>query len=254
MTVSIGDQEYIDGVTITRQEFYEKMAISDVLPKTSQAGPAAYEKMFRKVTDQGDSAVVIAPGAQLSGTYQSAMMAAAEFENIYVIDSGAVAIGAGVLTARALQLAESGLDAASIAQILEQEKGKIYMVARLDTLDNLQRSGRISKTLAFAGTLLDIKPMVAVRDGKIVMAGKARGGSQGNQLMLRHIQRQGGIDWSKPILLGYTGLSDELLQDFLESSANFWAELPQTPPVTSVGGVIGTHAGPGAISVAYFRK
>ena len=202
----------------------------------------------------GAPAVVITPSAHLSGTYQSAVIAASEFENFYVVDSGSVAIGAGVLTARALQLADSGLDAPAIVEILNEEKGKIHMVALLNTLDNLQRSGRISKTLAFAGNLLDIKPMVAVRDDKIVMAGKARGHNQGMKLILKHINKMGGMDFSRPILLGYTGLSDELLQRFLTFSEDVWSELSELPPITSVGGTIGTHAGPDAIAVAFFKK
>lgn len=254
MTVSFGNEEFIDGVTISREEFYIKMAQSEVLPRTSQATPAAYGEVFRQVAQTGAPAVVITPSAHLSGTYQSAVIAASEFENFYVVDSGSVAIGAGVLTARALQLADSGLDAPAIVEILNEEKGKIHMVALLNTLDNLQRSGRISKTLAFAGNLLDIKPMVAVRDDKIVMAGKARGHNQGMKLILKHINRMGGIDFSRPILLGYTGLSDELLQRFLSFSEDVWSELSELPPVTSVGGTIGTHAGPDAIAVAFFKK
>ena len=223
MTVSFGDDEFIDGVTISREEFYIKMAQSEVLPRTSQATPAAYGEVFRQVAQTGAAAVVITPSANLSGTYQSAVIAASEFENFYVVDSGSVAIGAGVLTARALQLAESGLEAPAIVEILNQEKSRIYMLALLNTLDNLQRSGRISKTLAFAGNLLDIKPMVAVRDDKIVMAGKARGQNQGMKLMLKHIYKVGGVDFSMPILLGYTGLSNELLQKILTYSEEFWA-------------------------------
>ena len=254
MTVSFGNEEFIDGVTISREEFYIKMAQSEVLPRTSQATPAAYGEVFRQVAQTGAPAVVITPSAHLSGTYQSAVIAASEFANFYVVDSGSVAIGAGVLTARALQLADSGLDAPAIVEILNEEKGKIHMVALLNTLDNLQRSGRISKTLAFAGNLLDIKPMVAVRDDKIVMAGKARGHNQGMKLILKHINKMGGLDFSRPILLGYTGLSDELLQRFLTFSEDVWSELSELPPITSVGGTIGTHAGPDAIAVAFFKK
>lgn len=254
MTVSFGNEEFIDGVTISREEFYIKMAQSEVLPRTSQATPAAYGEVFRQVAQTGAPAVVITPSAHLSGTYQSAVIAASEFANFYVVDSGSVAIGAGVLTARALQLADSGLDAPAIVEILNEEKGKIHMVALLNTLDNLQRSGRISKTLAFAGNLLDIKPMVAVRDDKIVMAGKARGHNQGMKLILKHINKMGGMDFSRPILLGYTGLSDELLQRFLTFSEDVWSELSELPPITSVGGTIGTHAGPDAIAVAFFKK
>lgn len=254
LTVHFGDREYIDGVTIDHKTFYEKLVESDVLPSTSQATPDAFDQVFRQVAQDGDSAVVLTLSQNLSGTYQSAMIAAAEHENIHVVDSASAAIGGGILTERALQLADSGMDAKAIAETLEQEKQNIRVVAMLDTLEYLKRGGRISKTVALAGTLLNIKPVVAITDGQIQMLGKARGSKQGNNLLAQEIERSGGVDFSKPVLLGYTGMSDVLLLKYIEDSKRLWQDGTEQLRYTCIGSVIGTHAGPGAVAVAFFKK
>ena len=175
LTVNFGEEEYIDGVTIDHKRFYEKLIESDVMPSTSQATPAAFTSIFEEVLKEGDSAVVITLSSKFSGTYQSAIIAAADYENIYVVDSGTVTIGAGILTEYALNLADKGMDAKKIAEVLEKEKQNILIVAMVDTLEYLKRGGRVSKTVAFAGGLLNIKPVLAVKDGEILMLGKARG-------------------------------------------------------------------------------
>ena len=254
LTLRFGDQEFIDGVTITHKEFYEKLVESDVLPTTSQATPAMFEDVFRPVAEAGDSAVVLTLSAKLSGTYQSAMIAAGEFENIHVVDSDSAAIGTGILAELALQLADQGLSAPQIAQRLEQEKENVRIIAMVDTLEYLKRGGRISKTVAFAGGLLNIKPVLSVVGGQINMLGKARGSKQGNNLLVTEIQKAGGVDFDKPVLLGYTGMSDVLLQKYMEDSKALWADSRTELNTTAIGSVIGTHAGPGAIAVAFFCK
>lgn len=254
LTVHFGEEEYVDGVTITHEQFYEKLVESDVMPSTSQATPAAFAEMFQRIADNGESAVVITLASQLSGTYQSAVIAAADFENIYVVDSGTVAIGTGILTELALKLVDEGLDAKSVFETLEEEKKKVRVVALLDTLEYLKRGGRISKTVAFAGGLLNIKPVVAVRDGEILMLGKARGSKQGNNLLVTQIHEGGGVDFSKPVLLGYTGLSDALLQKYIVDSTQLWENGVERLRYTLIGSVIGTHAGPGAVAVAFFKQ
>ena len=171
LTVHFGDEEYVDGVTIDHKAFYEKLVETDVHPTTSQATPAAFAEEFEKAKQAGESAVVITLASQLSGTYQSAVIAAQEHENIYVVDSESVAIGGGNLAERALQLLDEGLDAKAIAETLEEEKKKIVIVARVDTLEYLKRGGRVSKTVAFAGTLLNIKPVLALIGGEIQILG-----------------------------------------------------------------------------------
>ena len=254
LTVHFGQEEYIDGITIDHKTFYEKLVESDVLPTTSQAAPDAFMKEFDKVKEAGDSAVVITLSSKFSGTYQSAMIAAAEYENIYVVDSGSAAMGSGILTELALDLAEEGVDAFEIARRLEEEKKKIVIVALVDTLEYLKKGGRVSKTVAFAGTVLNIKPVISVVDGEIAVLGKARGSKMGNNLLVQEIEKAGGVDFSKPVLLGYSGLSDALLLKYIEDSKHIWEKGLHQVRYTTIGSVIGTHAGPGAVAVGFFKN
>ena len=255
LTVHFRDQEYIDGVTISHRQFYEKLVESDVLPSTSQATPAAFADVFEEVARRGETAVVLTLASQLSGTYQSAMIAASDYPGrIFVVDGTSVAIGTGILAELALRLREQGLTAEEIAGRLEEEKERIHVVALLDTLEYLKRGGRISATVAFAGGLLSIKPVIAVKDGVIQMLGKARGSRQGNNLLVQQIEKAGGVDFDKPVLLGFSGLSDALLTKYIEDSRDLWENGTESLVTTSIGSVVGTHAGPGAIAVAFFRK
>ena len=254
LTVNFGEEEYIDGVTIDYKTFYEKLIESDVLPTTSQANPDTFMKEFEKVKEAGESAVVITLSSRLSGTYQSAMIAADDFENIYVVDGGSATIGNSILVEYAIKLLDEGMSAKEIAEKLEEAKGKIVIVALLDTLEYLKKGGRISKTVAFAGTVLNIKPVVSVIDGEIGMLGKARGSKMGNNLLVQEIEKAGGVDFTKPVLLGYSGLSDNLLLKYIEDSKHIWENGLKEIRYTTIGSVIGTHAGPGAIAVAFFKN
>lgn len=253
LTLRFGEEEYIEGVTIQKKEFYQKLIESDVLPKTSQAVPADFSDIFEKIAAAGESAVVITLSSKLSGTWQSAMIAAREYEDsVYVVDSRNVAIGTAILAKLALRLVDEGMGAREIAERLEKEREKICLIAMLDTLEYLKKGGRISAAAAFAGGVLSIKPVVCIRDGEIVILGKARGSKQGNNLLVSEIRKTGGIDFTKPILLGYTGLDDTLLQKYIEDSKALWEEGISSLETTMIGSVIGTHAGPGAVAVAFF--
>ncbi len=254
LSVRFGEEEYIDGVTIDHKTFYEKLVESDVLPTTSQASPEAFKKEFDKVKEAGESAVVITVSSKLSGTYQSATIAAEEYENIYVVDSGSAAMGSGILAETALKYSDEGMAAKVIAEKLEEEKEKIVIVALVDTLEYLKMGGRISKTVAFAGTVLNLKPVISVADGEISLLGKARGSKMGNNLLVQEIEKAGGVDFSKPVLLGYSGLSDALLLKYIEDSKFLWDKGLEKVRYTTIGSVIGTHAGPGAVAVAFFKN
>jgi len=254
LTLRFGAEEYIDGITIDHKTFYEKLIESDVLPTTSQATPAAFIEEFEKARQAGEAAVVITVSSKFSGTWQSAMIAAAEYENIYVVDSTSAAMGSGILVELAIRLLDEGKSAEEIAAILEEEKKKIVVVALVDTLEYLRRGGRIPKTAAFAGALLHIKPVLSIIDGEIRMLGKARGSKMGNNLLVQQIERSGGIDFQKPVLLGYSGISDALLKKYMEDSRPLWERERTELPYTTVGSVIGTHAGPGAVVVAFFQN
>lgn len=254
LTVHFGDEEYIDGVTINHTDFYKKLVETDVLPTTSQASPALFEEQFKEAQAANEACIVITISSKLSGTYQSAVIASDEYENIYIIDSGSGAVGSGILTELAIKYLDAGLSAKEIASKLNEDKNKIVIVALLDTLEYLKKGGRISKTAAFAGGLLNIKPVLSLIDGEINMLGKARGSKMGNNLLVQEIEKSGGIDFSKPVLLGYTGLSDSLLLKYIEDSRPLWENDLNSLRYTTIGSVIGTHTGPGTIAVAFFKK
>lgn len=254
LTVRFGDREYLDGVEISKHQFYELLVESDVLPTTSQATPAAFAEYLESVASAGDSAVVITLSSKLSGTYQSAVLAAEDYPNIYVVDSQSVAIGTGVLAQYAVELAQQGMGAEEIAQELTQQREKVCVVALLDTLEYLKKGGRISKTVAFAGGMLNIKPVVTVQDGAVALIGKARGSRNGNNLLVEKIREAGGVDFERPVLLGYTGLSSALLEKYVDDSKALWADHVDKLDGCLLCSVIGTHAGPGAVAVAFFRK
>ncbi len=255
LSIFFGTDEYVDGVSINHREFYEKLIESDVLPTTSQASPDAFYRVFQQAVDAGDQVVALTVASKLSGTYQSASIAAMEFpDDVFVVDSKNVAIATGILAEYALRLVDQGMTAQQIAQELEKQRENICIIAMLDTLEYLKRGGRISKTVAFAGELLSIKPVVTIRDGEIIILGKARGSKQANNLLVKEIQNAGGVDFSRPLMLGYTGISDALLQKYIEDSAALWEDGTSELKISMIGSVIGTHAGPGAIAVAFFRK
>ena len=254
LTVHFGAEEFIDGVTIDKHRFYERLVESDELPTTSQASPAAFDAIFSDVASVGDSAVVVTLASKFSGTYQSACIAAAEYDNIYVVDSKSAAIGSGILAEYALECADKGMDAKTIAETLEKKRDEICLIALLDTLEYLKKGGRISKTVAFAGGLLNIKPVITVVDGEIQVIGKARGSKQGNNLLVQKIHESGGIDFDEPIILGYSGLSDSYLKKYVEDSRNIWQDKADSLDSTLICSVIGTHTGPSVVAVAFFKK
>ncbi len=254
LTICFGEKEYLDGITITHREFYEKLVESDVLPTTSQATPAAFKKVFEETVGPDDSAVVITISSKLSGTWQSAMIAAAEYPGICVVDGNSAAIGTGILAEYALRLADEGKTAKEIAAVLEEKKKDVCLIAMLDTLEYLKKGGRISSAAAFAGGVLSIKPVLNIADGQINILGKARGSRQGNNLLIQEIRKAGGIDFDMPILLGYTGLSDAMLQKYMEDSRPLWENAADDLHYTTIGSVVGTHTGPGVVAAAFFKR
>lgn len=253
LSVHFGDEEYLDGVTISRRAFYEKLIESDALPTTSQPTPEAFADVYRKAEAAGDQAVVITISSKLSGTYQSAVIAAEDFPGrVFVVDSCTATLGTAILAELALRLAKEGLSASDIVARLEREREQVHLVAMLDTLEYLKKGGRLSRTAAFAGELLSIKPVISLDGGEIVVRGKARGSRRGNNLLMKEIESCGGVDFTKPVMLGYSGLSDELLRKYIEDSESLWKGKVEALLTTQIGSAIGTHAGPGAIAVAFF--
>lgn len=256
LSVTFGTDVYMDGVDIDDRRFYEMLVERDELPKTGQVNPYAFSQAIAEACEAGDEAVIITVGAKLSGTNQSARTALAEAPggDVYVVDSNNVTLGERVLVEYALRLVDEGRSAAQIAAAVEAARDRVVVIGLLETLEYLVRGGRLSAAAGAVGTLLNVKPVVAVEDGLIVQLGKARGSKNGRNLLNQKVEQAGGVDFSMPLALGYTGLSDAVLKKYIEDSAALWAGRTEDElPVHTIGATIGTHVGPGAVAVAFFQ-
>ena len=248
-----GETEYRDGIDLTHEEFFEKLIESDIFPTTSQISPFEYEQKYEEIKKDGDQAIVITLSSKLSGCFQSANIAAEDYEGIvFPVDSLSVTAGERILIEYAVRLREQGLQIQEIIEKLEEKKHKIRLIALLDTLEYLKKGGRISAAAAMAGALLSIKPVVAIENGEVTVLGKARGSKAGNNMLREMVNKEGVIDFSMPFALVYSGLSDELLQKYKKDNRDLFEDAVGDIQGYSLGCAIGTHIGPGAIGTAFF--
>ena len=245
------DGEYADGIDLQIAEFYEKLVKSDTLPTTSQLTPDQFLPYFEDAKQNMDTLIVITLSEKLSGTFQSAVIAKdlCEYENIHIVDSLNVTLGLQILVRLAMDLLHTGHTTAEILQSLETNKHKIRLYALVENLEYLKKGGRLSSVGAFAGTILNIKPIIEVVDGKVGVASKARGLTGAYNKMVNLIEQSGGIDHTKYFCVGYTGAISNM-EPFLEYAKG---KLDLSARLTSpIGIVVGTHAGPGVCGIAYF--
>ena len=255
MKVTFKNEEFLDGVDLLPNDFYEKLIESNELPKTSQVNPFDFEKYIKKAKENNEEVLIITISSKLSNTYQSAIIASSEFdEGVYVVDSMNVSVGERMLVLYALKLIKEDKSIKEVVDILNQIKNKICIMARVDTLEYLKKGGRISSLVAFAGELFSIKPVVALIDGKVKMIGKARGSKNANNLLNKIVEEKGGIDFSMPFGAIYSGLTDLTLQKYIKDSAHLWKDYVSDVPIHPIGSTIGTHVGPGAVGLAFFQK
>ena len=255
MEVTFGDTTYLDGVNLSHKEFFEKLIESVEIPKTSQINEFRFSEAFDKLTKNGDEVVAIVLSSKLSNTYNSAVKASKKFGGkVFVVDSLNACIGERVLILYALKLIKQNKSASEIADELNKKKKDIKVLAVLATLKYLRKGGRISSLAAFTGELLSIKPVVAVVDGEVKLVGKAIGSKKGNNLLNQEIEKCGGVDFEMPYCVAYSGLSDTFLQKYLKDHAHIWQHETNEIPTYMIGSTIGTHVGPDAIAVAFFKK
>lgn len=255
MSISFDGEEYWDGVDLTKREFFEKLIESRELPKTSQINMFRFEERMQALTEDGNDVVAITLSSKLSGTYANAVQAAETFGGkVHVVDSLNASAGERILVQHALRLMKEGMSAEELVKRLEEARGRIKFIALLDTLEYLQKGGRVSAITAMTGTALHIKPVVSVVDGEVKSIGKAIGSRKGNNLLMQTIGKSGGIDFDMPYAAVFSGLEDSLLQKYLEDSAALWQDEMEHVPSYCIGSTIGTHIGPGAIGVAFFAK
>ncbi len=256
--IRFGEEAYFDGVNLSHQQFFEKLIESSDFPKTSQINEYRWSEAFDKLTANGDQVIAITISSRLSGTFSCAKNAAKRYPGqVFVIDSLNAATGERLLCDYALRLIAENSDAASIVNELNEKKQKIQVIAVVDTLKYLRKGGRISGVAALAGEMLSLKPVVSVIDGEVKLVGKAIGSKRSNNLLVQLVQKCGGIDFSMPYGLMYSGLSDEYLKKYLRDSETLWKDHIDDPdkiPVYLIGSTIGSHIGPNAIGVAFYKN
>lgn len=253
LSVQFGEESFRDGLDITNADFYERLRNAQTLPTTSQINPDAFVSAFQEALDRGNQVVAVVVSSELSGTFQSAVIAKEMLDSadVFVVDSRQVALSLNLLVLEAVRLRDEGKSAAEIADAVTALREKVRLYAVVDTLKYLKLGGRISAATAVVGGVLGITPIVAVKNGKVEAVGKTRGRKAGVQWIRQQANGE-EPDFSRPLALGHTDCAEALnavSEAFSDLSSQFASVFS-----CEIGAVVGTHAGPGAAGVAYVVK
>jgi DegV family protein with EDD domain len=248
LTIRFGDEEFVDRTELSNEEFWRKVATSPVLPETAAPSPGAFEERFRALRDAGaDGIVCINLSSRLSGTMQSAQVAAKALEGelpVTVVDSMTVSMGLGNQCVAACKLAAEGADVTTIAERAERTAKRTRLFGALDTLEHLRRGGRIGGAQALLGSMLSIKPVIEVRDGVVAESGKVRTRSKS----LVHLA--GRLAETKNPQNVYVFHAQA--PDIEELMERVCAIVPRDQvELGEIGPVIGAHAGPRTIGLGW---
>ncbi|HAA37980.1 MAG TPA: DegV family protein [Firmicutes bacterium] len=249
LKVHFGDVEYLDGIDLDPDSFFAKLQASDIIPRTSQPSPADFEAVYGKIAQQGDTIISIHLSAQLSGTYQSAMIAKEALPelDIEIFDSQTGSMALGMVVLEAARAVKAGKSKAEITVQIKENLQKAKVFFAVDTLEYLQKNGRIGKAAALLGGLLHLKPLLTLKDGIIVPKEKVRGKAKVQQRLIEIIGEEFGPDvQGKAVVLHTCELAAALkMKEIIEAEYNFSEVL-----LAAVGSVIGTHLGPGVLAIA----
>ncbi len=255
LKVSFEDGDYLDGVNLFPAEFYKKLNASPKLPKTSQICPFEFEEVFEEIKKKGEQAIVVTLSSSLSGCFQSACIAAENYEGIIrVVDSKTVSLGEQIVIKHAIGLIDEGRSLDDIADTLTEDVKRLKTVAMLDTLTNLKKGGRISATKCIAGNLLSLKPLVEVIDGAVEFLGAARGRKKGFAKLNEAVENSGPVDTSLPRAVASNCSDGTVLKEYLAASTDTFGEDIINYFSVMIGPAIGTHVGPDAVAAAFFAK
>ena len=247
LNVHFGDEVFRDHVDLSADEFFRRLKASPQLPRTSQPSVGAFEEAFRKLREAGDEVVAVHLSSKVSGTYNSALMAAQSVGDgkIEVVDSLSTSMALGFMALEGARLAKAGRDRQAIAESLQALAPKARVICVVDTLTYLERGGRIGKARALLGSLLNVKPILQLKDGEVVPLGRARGRAQALSRLVELLERDGKVS-QLAIMHGAAQPDAEQLRDRVATSYPGLDIL-----LTEIGAVLGTHTGPGVIGFTY---
>lgn len=253
LTVNFENESFLDKVELSSAEFFEKLAKSEKLPTTSQVSPGAFVEAFSEILLEGDQVLGIFLASEFSGTYDSARIAKDMIgsDNIRIIDSRSVCLGTFALILEAIELVNKNKTIDAIVSELEKAKENIVAVAGLDTLKYLEKGGRLSKGQAVVGSLLNIKPIIEIKDGKLAVIEKIRGKNKTIKWFDEWIEKNNYDLSDKTVLLFHARSEEQLkiLRDTIEEKYKIKNIIEQ-----EIGSVIGTHTGPGVLGIGFLNK
>lgn len=256
LSIRFGEEEFLDDITLKADDLYRRMIETGEIPKTSQVPPFSFEIAFDQAVQEGDTVICITVSSGMSGCYQSACIAAKKFgDKVSVIDSLGVCASEYVLVRYAIGLAKMGKSHEEIVRRLERDKKRLHVISLVDTLDYVYKGGRLSLAARVAGTILNIKPIItADEDGKVKVLTKVRGQKNAFRMFTQLVEKTGGIDFSLPVCMAYSGLSDGNMRDYMKQESSLFAGQEKHIHVMQFGPTVGTYSGPGAFAVGFFHR
>ena len=254
MAVTFGEDTYLDGVDLTKENFYDMLLEGTHYPKTSQPAPGAFLECFEAAKEAGDTVIAVLISGALSGTVQSAALAKemTEYDNIYIIDSLSATLGMRLLVDTAAAMREKGASAEEIVCRLENLKHRLRLFAGLDTLEYLYKGGRISKTAASIGNLANLKPVITItEEGSVSLCGKQIGMRRVYKSILK-LMEDHHPDPDYPVYYLYSH-DKKNCAAFLHTLEKNGFDVSE-PKIRGIGPTIGAHIGPGAFGIVYIEK
>jgi DegV family protein with EDD domain len=244
--VVFGTEAYRDGVELTKEQFYDRLSATSERPSTATPPPAAYEEVYRRLAQQGDEIVSIHLAANLSGLHNAASIAAGNVPEaqIAVVDSQQITMGYGWMVIAAAEAAQRGESPEHIIALVEGMKQRSRVLAVLDSLEFIHRSGRIGWAQAIVGTLMHIKPLVEARFGEVRLLERARTQSRAVRRLMDQVQALGKVERAIVLHANAPALA-ELVANLLQALDPGWERL-----IGQAGVTIASHAGPGAVAIA----
>ncbi|MEX1376468.1 MAG: DegV family protein [Eubacteriales bacterium] len=250
LKVIFGKKEYVDGIDLTVEQFYSMLVEAKDLPTTSQVTPEQFNKVYEKAKADGDDVISIHISSDMSGTLQSANISKdhVEYDKIHLVDSRTVTVQLGMMVVEACRMKESGASVDEILARLDEMVEKTVLYASIATLEYLKKGGRIKASSAAIGSALNIKPIITIADGLVESIGKARGTKKSFEEIKKLIENSGTTLDGKEIYIGHASDTENMakLKEFLLKHYK-----PSKVVECVVGACVGTHAGPGCVTVAF---
>ena len=247
--VYFGDEEYVDGVSLSTDEFYTKLKSSKVFPKTSLPSPDDYVKIFEEAKKNNDELVFLSISSKLSGAYQAANIAKniVDYDKIHIVDTKNCLTGLRLLVLNAVRLSNEGKSAEQIVEVLEDIKKRVHIFSIVDTLEYFYRGGRLSKSKYLIGQALNLKPFIKLsKDGEIVKEGQALGMIRAFMIAATQ-HKKFPIQSEYGLCYGYT--TNENLEKFIKKTVDDFKV--ENIDISQIGPTSGAHIGPGGVCMAY---